>query len=228
MLWCVVCVRHVHAHAMGRKHVRRAALARSQRTSAHDYHRHAHACAQVSQKRAKRKREAGESALKAAGVTEFRAALEAAARDRVVIERWGANVSLAVMEALSRASALETRSEAEARGGNKKRYFPKRRVTRTWLLAEGARAKAYEQVVGITDVAHRALLRETEEERKTAEVYDAKKMFFYFRLIITAIAEHLSEGEERPTITAEHLDNLALPASICAHMSQYRLPRCAS
>ena len=163
----------------------------------------------MSQKRAKRKREAGERALKAVGVAEFRVALEAAARDRVVIERWGAGVSLAVMESLSRAAALETRSEAEARGGNKKKCFPKRRITSTWLLVEGARAEAYEREVGITDVAHRALLRETAEQQETAEAYDAKKMFFYYRMIIITIAEHLSEDDGRSMITAEHLNNSA-------------------
>ena len=184
-------MRHVHVHAMGRKHLPSEALARNQRQSVHEG-KHGHACAQVSQKRAKRKREAGERALKAVGVAEFRVALEAAARDRVVIERWGAGVSLAVMESLSRAAALETRSEAEARGGNKKKCFPKRRITSTWLLVEGARAEAYEREVGITDVAHRALLRETAEQQETAKAYDAKKMFFYYRMIIITIAEHLS------------------------------------
>jgi len=37
------------------------------------------------------------------------------------------------MEALSKAASLETRSEAEARGGNKRKYFPKRKVEKTWL-----------------------------------------------------------------------------------------------
>jgi hypothetical protein len=117
----------------------------------------------VSKGRAERKRKAEESRVKAVGVAEYRAALEACARDRVVVERWGAGVSLAVMEALSKVASLETRSEAEARGGNKRKYFPKRKVEKTWLLVEGARGEAYERVVGITEEAHRELPRTTKE-----------------------------------------------------------------
>ena len=149
----------------------------------------------VSKGRAERKRNAAERALKAEGVAEFRKALEAAARERVVLERWGADVSLAVMEALSRCASSETRTEADARGKNKRKYFPKRHVAKTWLLVEGACGEPYEQAVGISVEAHRELPRGTPEERAAAAPFDDRKLTLYLTMILRRIAAHCEEAE---------------------------------
>ena len=171
----------------------------------------------VSKKRAEKKRKVEESRIKAAGVKEYRAALEACARDRVVVERWGAGVSLAVMEALAKAASLETRTEAEARGGNKRKSYAKRRVETTWLLADDVRGPAYTEAVGITDEAHRALPRDAAAQSEaglTAEgvaAYDSKKMVYYTTLVLQKIAAQCSEpgddGEAATPVTGQQLRN---------------------
>jgi hypothetical protein len=150
----------------------------------------------VSKGRAEKARLKEISDIKQAGVKEYREELEKSALARVVTERFGAGVSLAVMEALANAASLETRSEAAARGGNKRTYFPKRSVEKTWLLADVAQGVAYKEAVGISEEVHRALPRETRAQRDEAEEFDDMKLHFYLALVFSTIAAHCSEAPD--------------------------------
>ena len=100
----------------------------------------------------------------------------------------------------------------DAHSGNKRKYFPKRRDEKTWLLAPCAHRDEYEREVGITEEAHRLLPCDAAlqcERGVTAEdvaAFDLRKIAFYTNLIVSTIAAHCSEeDEDAPPITAEQI-----------------------
>ena len=80
-----------------------------------------------SKKLAEKKRLREVEDIKAKGVAEYRKALEKSDLALAVTTRYGAGVSLTMMQAIANAASLESHSDAEARGGKRSSAFRARR-----------------------------------------------------------------------------------------------------